>query len=353
VKTTSSRPPPCARPSLRPLLRPLLTMVNRRIDLRRQPNRVGDSAPAFDGVRGISLTFVLAASVSCSSSHSTEPADGGTVIDASSANDGAPGDEADVGPTCEASTSLCLSECVDLASNPKHCGSCSTACPSSQQCFSGQCCPVPLGRGSCDVYPECGCSQSQNCARVDAGPEECVSNGGIPPLGNCLSTQDCQHGLTCAEGVCKPLCDSNLLICQMNYVCLLQVLEQNGQSVWAGYDVCEPHCSPVFPVQTDSSHAGCGNAQTCVLTFDSAQSQWFTYCLNSTGSGLQGEPCTYDNDCAAGYTCITWTTVSKPSTCQQYCRIGLSDCRTGSCVAFSTPAYDTNGTFNQQLGFCE
>jgi hypothetical protein len=296
------------------------------------------------------IVTALVACLSCSGSPAgpTDATDAGMAADSLAAEGGA-GVESGAG--CEAGTSACGAACLDLSTDPKHCGSCLTACAATEQCSDGHCCPVPLGKGVCDISPACGCSAAQNCARIDAGPEECVANGGIGQMGDCLSATDCEHGLTCAAGVCEPPCDGQAE-CATNYLCLEEdQTTQGGQTLDLGYAACEPHCNPVFPSQADASHLVCGTDQRCAL-YSPAQGQWVTYCANSTGVLGQGAQCTYDSDCLSGYDCVYHSTGTSGA-CQQFCRIGFSDCVTGSCDEFTPPAYDTNGSYNQEIGFCQ
>jgi hypothetical protein len=73
---------------------------------------------------------------------------------------------------------------------------------------------------------------------------------------------------------------------------------------------------------------------------------------NSTGMLGQGAQCTGYTDCLPGFTCVVFSG-PVPNACEQFCRLGLSDCHTGSCTAFGTPLYDTNGSYNQEIGFCQ
>jgi hypothetical protein len=283
----------------------------------------------------------------CSSSPVGSPPDAG-ADDASSFDANAfDGGGADAGSPCEGGASPCNGACTDLTTDKQHCGDCSKACPAFDECLGGQCCVTPPGAGVCTVGPQCGCSSSQNCVRIGSAPEECAANGGVGATGNCLSPKDCQHGLTCANGICEPVCTSFQSVCaQPNYVCLNQVYVQNGQSIELGYGACEAHCNPVFPAQADSSHAPCAAQQTCALLGNGS-----TACQNTAGSSGQYVPCTTSLDCLPGYDCVTGG--AHPNQCLHMCRIGFADCQQGVCTAYASPIYDSNGSYNQQIGVCE
>jgi hypothetical protein len=228
-------------------------------------------------------------------------------------------------------------------------GTCGGAtCAPSQRCDNGQCCPVAAGGGTCDVFPACGCSASENCARINGAAELCVPGGAVPDLGDCTDSTNCRVGLTCSDGVCDPPCDG---VCvAANYDCLTQgIRTADGGVEWLGYSVCEPHCNPVSPHTGDATHALCGPRQRCDLN---STGNGDTYCDYPAGSGIQGMACTAHRDCAAGYDCII--PASGPPICAQYCSgvdAGVGTCpnATLTCLGFKTPLYDRA----QQIGTCQ
>jgi len=96
---------------------------------------------------------------------------------------------------CERGETNCFGRCVNLKSNPNHCGSCSRFCASGQTCVNGS----------------CTCSQSSDCP-----PDQVCTNG------MCAS---CPSGLTDCGGVCKNTntdpnnCGSCNNVCPPTYVC--------------------------------------------------------------------------------------------------------------------------------------
>lgn len=204
-------------------------------------------------------------------------------------------------------------------------------------------CQAAPGGGTCTVFPPCGCSAAQNCARINGAPEVCVANGKWSQLQNCISTADCQHGLVCAHGVCERPCATNG-DCANNYVCFAQ-LGPAAEGVTPpplGYNACEPHCNPVYPSTNDATHVGCGASQRCQMVYDALGG---TYCVYPTGGLGQGASCASSTDCKAGYDCLFTTAW----TCLQYCRVGQFDCLTGTCGPTNPPAYDRN----TQIGVCQ
>jgi Stigma-specific protein, Stig1 len=297
------------------------------------------------GVSRVSATALIVINLSCASSPGSQSApDGGAGDDGSSLADTGTADSSatDSALSCEAGASVCKGTCVDVSTDINNCGGCGNTCHAGDQCSDGQCCVVPLGKGVCTVLPACGCTPTQNCSRDNDEPETCVPSGGISLGQDCVSDSDCQHGLVCNDGVCMPPC-LKLSDCPTNAVCFeVDYTSSNGDSVYLGYNACTFHCDPVFPTVTDANHHGCSTQQQCLL-----ENPGVTFCENSSGTLLQDSPCTYSTDCAPGYTCL-----SPNNTCEQLCRVGFSDCTSGTCTAFTTPAYDTNGAYNQEIGFC-
>lgn len=123
----------------------------------------------------------------------------------------------------EGLTVQCTDEsgCIDLQTNPAHCGSCDTACASTMQCMDGQC-VCSDGLGACgelcldlqDDLANCGA-----CGQACGGGESCTEGVCTCPAENqcgagCIDVNGndfqncgacghaCAAGELCAEGVC-------------------------------------------------------------------------------------------------------------------------------------------------------
>jgi hypothetical protein len=173
--------------------------------------------------------------------------------------------------------------------------------------------------------------------------------GSTPELGNCGFQYNCRRGLLCSSGVCLEPCAADATptqgTCAANYDCY----EEYFNGVDLGYGACQPHCDPVSPTTSDATHAACGADQNCEIDFDNKGD---TYCLSPAGSLGAGATCAAPTDCKAGYFCTncgsTGCTMTGTHRCQQYCRIGHSDCTAGMCESFMVPRFD--GT--QEIGLC-
>jgi len=111
---------------------------------------------------------------------------------------------------CDAGTTRCGQDCVDVGSNPSHCGGCGVACASGQVCAGGVCsCPdeTELCGGEC-VNPltdldHCGACDTpcQTTACMDAA---CVEGQcQRAPIPNCCTEDtDCDDGNPCTVNSC-------------------------------------------------------------------------------------------------------------------------------------------------------
>jgi hypothetical protein len=106
-------------------------------------------------------------------------------------------------PECEVGLSLCEGECVDSASDARHCGGCDNACPGSQVCRAGGCTELERGNGggsggaggvACDDgLTDCG----GRCVDLDREADHCGACGAA-----CLPNQTCAGGeCACTEGL--------------------------------------------------------------------------------------------------------------------------------------------------------
>lgn len=104
------------------------------------------------------------------------PDDGGCVYGECFAMDGTCRFRSrDNGFKCGASTAqrCCNGQCINVASDVRHCGGCNIACVTGQACVSsGMSCAVPstvTGRCSCAPQLDAGCNLNQYCWVLDGG----------------------------------------------------------------------------------------------------------------------------------------------------------------------------------------
>ncbi|GAC1352163.1 MAG: hypothetical protein NVSMB1_12300 [Polyangiales bacterium] len=178
-------------------------------------------------------------------------------------------------------------------------------------------CTVPMGK-ACGAFPQCGCASGQSCDFVvDDGSTKCVAAGSKKQNEPCDSAGQCQVGLSCFGGLCRPLCASDADCGSAPAVCK-SVLGSSGKPV-PGYNVCLVRCDPMSPKKS------CGAVGCSFYLPDPA-------CVPA-GTGVGAGACSKDFlACSPGYNCYA-------GNCRRWCRLGFStDCpTTKSCQAFSSP----------------
>ncbi len=128
-----------------------------------------------------------------------------------------PNDIAQVGDAATCSGTFCGAWCVDITSNPFHCGACGNACPagpnSIPQCVAGMCRPRCVrGHLDCDAsLPGCETLASSlmncgACGRACAGSNMYCADGG----GGDFSCEPSCRGSTPCGTVCADFADSPL-----------------------------------------------------------------------------------------------------------------------------------------------
>ena len=142
-------------------------------------------APSYSSV---SLVVLGSLALACSSYSSDASSGGGGTgalggqgtgaLGASSSTGGAPA------PACKAGLTQCGTECVDVSSNPSHCGACNTACAAAQSCVNSQC-TCQAGLTLC----------SDACVNLQSDGNNCGVCGTV-----------CQAGQLCSAGTCGTTC---------------------------------------------------------------------------------------------------------------------------------------------------
>ncbi len=127
-----------------------------------------------------------------------------------------------VGGACEPGYTPCEGRCVDLDTDPGHCGACGLACAAEERCRAGLCVPLSEGGwpeedgsigdgggagdgGAGDGGGGCGLGEVRcegRCVRPDREPDHCGGCG-----------QRCGSGQVCAAGTCADRCEGPLAAC--------------------------------------------------------------------------------------------------------------------------------------------
>jgi hypothetical protein len=121
--------------------------------------------------------------------------------DGSSGSSGAAGTSGQCPGPCPAQLTCCNSQCVELASNPSHCGRCRNACDVDEVCGINGTCQTPvcsIEAGSCPSGSVC-------CGSSCCGPGQlCCNRGGGP--GGLLTCHTPNEAAPTCPRRCDPLC---------------------------------------------------------------------------------------------------------------------------------------------------
>ena len=111
-------------------------------------------------------------------------------------------DEDDDATDCEAPEIPCDGTCVDVRTDPEHCGACGTSCEDDTQCAAGLC-RRPCSDECRDPYESCLGSFCECTPGLTNCAGECVDLGTDPAhCGQC--ERACGDDLGCGNGVCQP-----------------------------------------------------------------------------------------------------------------------------------------------------
>jgi hypothetical protein len=119
-------------------------------------------------------------------------------------------------PDCPAKLEECGGACVDLGSNQDHCGGCDVACSAGTACCGGSCADVltdPARCGACDTVCPAGASCDEGSCACPDGLTDCgdVCTDPETDPANCGACgTSCER---CAEGNCVESCPGGTLDC--------------------------------------------------------------------------------------------------------------------------------------------
>lgn len=99
--------------------------------------------PDYDGPATTSGTETASASTESNGDESSTST--GSVVTGDGTSSGAPPGTSSGEPTDDSTTGcmgmICAGECVDVMTDPDHCGMCNEKCPGQQVCVDGECMP--------------------------------------------------------------------------------------------------------------------------------------------------------------------------------------------------------------------
>jgi hypothetical protein len=108
------------------------------------------------------------------------------------------------GPACEEGRTPCDGACIDLETNPMHCGACGNALPDDVQCVDGEPACTLQGLDYCDGVCIDVLNDDENCGDcgADCGEFNCMGNGCCHVIDAAAEPRSCAQicadaGMTC------------------------------------------------------------------------------------------------------------------------------------------------------------
>ena len=235
------------------------------------------------------------------------------------------------GAGCASGLTLCSGSCVNLATDPLHCGTCSTQCGTNQACLDSACVyKCPISEKMCNG----------ECVDITSDDTNCGDCGIV-----------CQSGKRCISRNCQPVCTSAQTLCSGSCVDVNTDPNNCGtcgnacspsQACSAG--VCTlvclspqapcPTVSPTICADFSSSNTDCGHcgticpsgsvcvAGTCTALCPSPHVLCSGVCLDTSTDPSNCGSC--GNVCPSGKACVS-------GSCRPLCQPPLYACTSGSC----------------------
>ena len=193
--------------------------------------------------------------------------------------DGSSGDattSSDAG--CQSGQTSCNGTCTNTASDPLHCGSCTTACADGSVCSQGACATSCSGGTT-----QCGSS----CVNEKTDPQHC---------GSCDAS--CAGNDFCDGGVCIPSCTSQQKLCSDGGLFCANIQTDNNNC-----GDCNIVCQNTWTCQQGKCLPTCGTSET-LCDIDGSADGGPPFCTNTntdnSNCGTCDHPCSGNQYCDAG-----------------------------------------------------
>lgn len=207
---------------------------------------------------------------------------------------------------CSFPAASCDGRCVDLSTDPEHCGACGEPCPDGMMCVGGAC-----EDAASNTPPRCGPGLTDcggTCADTRISPDHC---------GGCDAP--CEAGRACEGGACQTSCREGFSACGDECVDLKNDPQHCGRCGRAcdpgrgcdgGRCECSVHPSldigSTVPQRVEGSTAGASDSRTLACAGPGAVDQTFLFTAPVKGTYLF-DTFEADHDTALG--------VIRPETC--------------------------------------
>jgi hypothetical protein len=174
----------------------------------------------------------------------------------------------------------------------------------------------PAG-SACDLDPAASAGSSTRCRVAGSGTERTL----------CTQGSGCAAGSHCAAGACIRFCRSDTDCAGPGGLCVHALLDGSGLPVPGPIFTCSQNCDPVTAV-------GCPPGWACGIYREPAPGIRNLTTCHVAGSGLTGQTCGGDTDCAVGGRCV-----SGPDgrVCLQTCAVGAGTCAVETCHGMDMP----------------
>ncbi len=202
-------------------------------------------------------------------------------------------------PACGDLESCCGTACVDVTTNPNHCGACGNRCAMGVPCVAGACmaatCTPACDAGETCMDGACRCGAGAGCG----DGLSCCGGGCVDPASNtnhcgacgrrCAAGESCEAG-TCTAPTCTPACAAGETCVAGRCLC-------GGATCTASQRCCAGRCTTL---DTVANCGACG--RTCGGTEACCEGICTNVSTNVDNCGRCGRTCDADrtNGCTGG-----------------------------------------------------
>lgn len=217
----------------------------------------------------------------------------------------------------------CGTECVNVATDSRNCGSCGNACGPSSTCAAGKCVTAcPTGQVSC----------GGTCIDPKTNPQHCGATGACGAGDAGSAGAQCGSGMVCNAGTCSSSCSTGLVNCDGACIDPTTSTQHCGATAGCGGDAGGSAGTPCAMGEVCSGG-------TCGLTCQNGLVNCGGTCIDPKTSN---QHCGASGACGAGDAGSAGTTCALGQLCSNGgCVLTCSAAQPTACPA-ANPTYCTN-----------